>query len=255
MKQGFSLVELSIVLVILGLLTGGILAGQSLIRAAELRAVATETNRWLTAANSFRDKYFALPGDITNATKFWGSAPACPGTAGSGTQTCNGNGDGRVDTPIAASNYADNFTFWQHLANAGLIEGAYSGMSGSGGAAHSTTSNVPKSKLGQGLWFVAWQGSLTGFNVAGDSMFTGDYGNYLEVGAPTTNFHPQSVLLKPEEMWNLDTKMDDGKPAIGRVIARRYDTCTTASSFTDYAAEYALTSSAAGCVFLYARAF
>ena len=46
MKQGFSLVELSIVLVILGLLTGGILAGQNLIRAAELRAVTTQINNF-----------------------------------------------------------------------------------------------------------------------------------------------------------------------------------------------------------------
>lgn len=58
-KRGFSLVELSIVLVILGLLTGGILAGQSLIRAAELRAVSTEYSRYATAVQSFRDKYFA----------------------------------------------------------------------------------------------------------------------------------------------------------------------------------------------------
>ncbi len=55
MKNGFSLVELSIVLVILGLPTGGILAGQSLIRAAELRSVSTEYNRFVTATQSFRD--------------------------------------------------------------------------------------------------------------------------------------------------------------------------------------------------------
>lgn len=59
---GFSLVELSIVLVILGLLTGGILGGQSLIKAAELRAVTTELDAFQTATNTFRQKYFALPG-------------------------------------------------------------------------------------------------------------------------------------------------------------------------------------------------
>lgn len=85
MKHGFSLVELSIVLVILGLLTGGILAGQSLIRAAELRSVSTEQSRWVTAANSFRDKYFALPGDFRDATKFWNlqvSGSGCTSSSG-----------------------------------------------------------------------------------------------------------------------------------------------------------------------------
>ncbi|MGB1539971.1 MAG: prepilin-type N-terminal cleavage/methylation domain-containing protein, partial [Rickettsiales bacterium] len=57
MNRGFSLVELSIVLVILGLLTGGILGGQSLIRAAEMRAIATEYDAWKTAVNVFKDKY------------------------------------------------------------------------------------------------------------------------------------------------------------------------------------------------------
>ena len=79
-RSGFSLVELSIVLVILGLLTGGILAGQSLIRAAELRSVATESQRYMAALNSFRDKYFALPGDMANATAFWGAQNATPAT-------------------------------------------------------------------------------------------------------------------------------------------------------------------------------
>lgn len=49
------------------------MAGQSLIRAAELRSVPTDAARYLTAINSFRDKYFALPGDMANAVKFWGA--------------------------------------------------------------------------------------------------------------------------------------------------------------------------------------
>ncbi|PZU43073.1 MAG: prepilin-type cleavage/methylation domain-containing protein, partial [Sphingomonas sp.] len=65
--HGFSLVELSIVLVILGLLTGGILGGQSLIRAAEIRSIGVDFNRFSTATYTFRDKYMGLPGDITNA--------------------------------------------------------------------------------------------------------------------------------------------------------------------------------------------
>ena len=70
-QQGFSLVELSIVLVILGLLVGGILSGQSLIRASELRSVTTEYQTYVTSLGTFRDRYFALPGDLSNAASFW----------------------------------------------------------------------------------------------------------------------------------------------------------------------------------------
>lgn len=146
MRHGFSLVELSIVLVILGLLTGGILAGQSLIRASELRAVSTEINRYQTARYTFRDKYFALPGDMRNATSFWGNADtgamggecAAPLTdAGTGTQTCNGDGSGRMDLAL------EERRVWQHMANAGLIEGSYSGV----GTTMVAGVNVPTSKL------------------------------------------------------------------------------------------------------------
>ena len=125
--RGFSLVELSIVLVILGLLTGGILAGQNMIRAAELRSVITEFQTYQTSQRTFQGKYLALPGDMTNATDFWGSAggagfigDGCEAASGTGTQTCNGNGNGAINTPASASEYGERFTYWQHLANAGL---------------------------------------------------------------------------------------------------------------------------------------
>src|SRR6478736_3210874 len=98
MRKGFSLVELSIVLVILGLLTGGILAGQSLIRAAELRAVGTEYGRYATATQTFRDKYLALPGDFKDATRFWNRLNSNADCVTSSSTTvgspgvCDGNG-------------------------------------------------------------------------------------------------------------------------------------------------------------------
>ena len=107
MQRGFSLVELSIVLVILGLLTGGILAGQSLIRASELRAVSTEFQRYVAAVNTFRDKYFMLPGDMSNATAFWGEdAAQCDTAAADGTPGSQGaDGVQPIDDQSAGGAY------------------------------------------------------------------------------------------------------------------------------------------------------
>ncbi len=246
MKHGFTLIELSIVLVILGLLAGGVLSGQSLIRAAELRNVSTEYSRFITATQSFRDKYFALPGDMTNATQFWGAANAdpvtCLTTAGTGTQTCNGNGDSQISRNEPAGNH-EFFRFWQHLANAGLIEGQYTGMPVSSFAGTSNA-NAPRSKVSNGYWFAAF----TGVSTASPDVFDGDFGNTLELGAITPNFHPTTPLLRPEELWNIDTKLDDGMPARGKLTARAYTTCTDATTSATMNAVYLLTSNVVGCV-------
>ena len=218
MKQAFSLVELSIVLVILGLLTGGILGGQSLIRAAELRAVSTEYQRYSAAIGSFRDKYFALPGDMTNATAFWGTTASCPSTAGTGTQTCNGDGNGTFlfTTPN------ETFRAWQQLANAGLVEGTYSGIGGSAGV-HSaiTGSNIPGSRLQTAGWQLLGQNYIEQFV---NEYFPVNYQNFLAFGINTAvqNDWVNDPAIKAEEAWNIDQKSDDGNPSSGRILSFRH---------------------------------
>ena len=234
MKHGFSLVELSIVLVILGLLTGGILAGQNLIRAAEIRAVSNEFLRYQSAIHTFRDKYFSLPGDMRNAESFWGtmSTGTCPNaTAGTGTQTCNGDGDGQIDSPSGASISGERYTFWQHLANAGLIEGSYTGIAGSGRGDHSVPDeNGPRSRLGSTTVWDAW----TNAGATSILAFTPPQTtNRLLIGGATTNWN-SGAILTVEEAWNIDTKVDDGHATQGKVWAVRWDDCTLATSGTDF---------------------
>lgn len=254
MRQAFSLVELSIVLVILGLLTGGILGGQSLIRAAEMRAVSTEFQRYSTSVYTFRDKYFQLPGDMSNATKFWGEQHATPATcqttASTSALTCDGNGDGA----ITDSDY-EMFRAWQHLANAGLIEGSYSGVkNGTPANAHTPGLNCPRSKLSNAAWSISSLGNAYG----GDAVtYAGNHGNLLWFGRVTTQ-RAQSDILKPEEAWNIDTKVDDGKPGTGRLIMRSdsnawgtANSCSTSTSNTDYTGDYRLSVSAVSCALMY----
>lgn len=254
MRSGFSLVELSIVLVILGLFTGGILAGQSLIRAAELRAVSTEYSRYASAVSAFRDKYFALPGDMTNATKFWNPSANCPGTYLQGTTdgtTCDGNGDGIVyitgTTSAATAN--EVFRFWQHLASAGLIEGSYNGVTAATTtyALSAGANNTPASKLGNGRWSTIATSNTTGVNNA--AAFWYDYKPfYFVLGGVAANSWNTGRVLKPEEAWNVDTKMDDGRPGMGSIMVNWNDTCTNAADGSVKTADYTLTNNALSCI-------
>jgi len=226
-QRAFSLIELSIVLVILGLLTGGILAGQSLIRAAELRSVSTDINRYSTAVTTFRDKYFAIPGDMTNATAFWGFAAGtngadatCTNASQTGAGTCNGNGNGRIGWSGATTEYPERFHFWKQLANAGLIEGSFTGAAGGTGSAPTQEpiigTNIPTTRLSSvGISIYG----LTPITATDTNWFIHPYGNIFCLGNKGSNGTCYRAV-KPEEAWNIDTKLDDGKPAYGRVLAQ-----------------------------------
>jgi prepilin-type N-terminal cleavage/methylation domain-containing protein len=223
-RHAFSLVELSIVLVILGLLTGGILGGQSLIKAAELRSVSMDHQRYLTAIATFRDKYFTIPGDMSNAQAFWGAAGTCPGNNASPSTTpatCNGDGNGQLRSNAPTSN--EPFRFWQHLANAGLIEGNFTGVSNSATATDSAAVfglNIPRSKVNNAGWHIGWMGDVP---ISDTTRFEGNYGNIFYFGSIAPGGTATNPILKPEDAWNIDTKMDDGRPATGNLVTWEFD--------------------------------
>lgn len=257
-STGFSLVELSIVLVILGLLAGGILGGQSLIRAAELRSVLSEYESHITALNTFQGKYFALPGDMSTATRFWPPAANCPGNATQGTtdgSTCDGNGNGRIESTqdisgVAGANPDSNewFRAWQHMANAGLVTGTYQGVRGSGSAQHAIPGwNVPQSKMSGAGWTLSHVGNDPGLN-GDEGWFALNYGHTLAFGAQHDEWETIGPAIAPEEAWNIDMKVDDGSPGRGKVIALSIGLCTTTSNRNAAeTAEYLLSSSAKAC--------
>jgi prepilin-type N-terminal cleavage/methylation domain-containing protein len=222
MRAAFSLIELSIVLVILGLLTGGILTGQNLIRAAELRSVITEFQTYQTAVMTFRDKYFAIPGDMRNATDFWGSKggngadDTCYAVLATGKETCNGDGDGYATSnslTAATSIQVERFLYWQHLANAGLIEGSYTGVTdGTSNYLMTAGVNSPGSKLSPGIWTINVQ--------EGTPFQTNSFphnGGYLYTLRVIEGTNKNRSPLIAEELWGLDMKMDDGLPGLGKV--------------------------------------
>ena len=256
--DAFSLVELSVVLVILGLLVGGVLTGQNLVRAAELRNVTEEEKKFVAAVQLFKEKYSAFPGDMANATSYWGRADtgaftgqcAAPDTnQGTGVQTCNGSGDGRLLTGN------ETFRFWQHMANAGLIEGNYTGIAGAGGAFHSVRgTNIPKSKLegagwfSYGGWATAWAGDVV--------MFSGSYGDVIVIGGDVANSMPYaSNIFSPDEAWSMDSKIDDGKPGQGDLRTYNWPGCTNAANKDDVTTTYKLTVSSKVCSLFFVDAY
>src|ERR1700691_726671 len=101
-QSGFTLIELSIVLVIIGLIVGGVLVGQDLIRAAEVRATISQIEKYNTAVNTFRGKYNnSIPGDMNsaNASTF--------GFAARGAFAGEGDGNGVIEG-ISANAASDN---------------------------------------------------------------------------------------------------------------------------------------------------
>lgn len=218
-QHGFTLVELSIVLVIIGLMIGGILSGQSLIRAAELHALVGEHQKFVIALNSFRGKYGGMPGDLANAESFWGTLEAadadCLDAVATGPETCNGNGNGNVEVLSARSR--EIWRFWQQLSNAGLVEGSYTGTSSTPWLAEPGT-NVPASKFGGGAFAIVAQADVAVHGGWYLDMFQPRRPHWLVLGRSTgANIYPVAPLLKASEAWNVDRKMDDANPGRGNV--------------------------------------
>ena len=130
-EGGFTLVEIAIVLVIIGLLLGGILKGQEMITQAKTKNVIADFSGISTAYHSYQDRYRATPGDDGGAAGRWAASPAA----------VSGNGNGAVagayNADCAAASLPESCQWWDHLRRAGFIagNGAIQPLNTAGGAA------------------------------------------------------------------------------------------------------------------------
>ena len=216
-EAGFTLIELSIVLVIIGLIVGGVLVGQDLIRAAEVRAQVSQIEKFNTAVNTFRGKFNAIPGDMALATASqfgFTTGTSCDGTSG------KRDGNGLVEAGAATSTtnvqgiagYESSMIYQDLSSSTGgnLIEGSVTGVTCASTTLASTgiASNFPAAKIGRSQY-------ISVYNYLGNNWW-GLFGfASITAGATTTPTTPMSVI----QAYNIDKKMDDGIAATGNVVA------------------------------------
>lgn len=183
---GFTLVEVAIVLVIIGLILGGVFKGQALIDSARVRSMSTEVAGIRTAWYSFQERYRSLPGDFASAGTQIDSA-AVPG-----------NGNGRIDDS------QERAGVWQQLALAGFINGSFDGSQNGAGSAtdlECAPHTCPKNPF-NGYYKITYSAQAADIDTPAHEIFTG-------------NQIPVNILSQ------LDARLDDGRPTEGRFRVHR----------------------------------
>src|SRR5437016_11985483 len=116
-QQGFTLVEIAIVLVIIGLLLGGILKGQEMITQAKIKNVIADFSGVSAAYHGYQDRYRAVPGDDPNAASRWTNLPVAISGDGSGIVTGTYN---FACPAVALAATPESCLWWDHLRRAGF---------------------------------------------------------------------------------------------------------------------------------------
>lgn len=201
-QGGFTLIEIAIVLVIIGLLLGGVLKGQELINTARVRALNNSVDGITAAWFSFQDRYRAFPGDYLDA-KSKVNLPKLNGAVVPG-----GDGDGIIENEV------ERGRVWTHLEAAGYITGGYSGAVLADGKEYTCEATIcPDNGFGTGM-----------------SIFHG-----AEVQSSSVNAHElisgQGIPI--EVIAELDRKIDDDSPDSG--VMQIGDTTIFAACFTPIA--------------------
>ncbi len=239
-NKGFTLVELSVVLVITGLIIFGIISGQAIMKNAVLKSIVFDVSNFRTAYNSYVSYYRALPGDHKNAYDYFdgsGGKDICGKDSAGKKESCNGDGDGKIEFANGWGgriNYED-LRAWQHLSLAKMIPGDYTGELD--GKALTPGVNVPSSKIKDaGYW-------LTTF----DTIY-GRIDNYIEFGSTDDNVL-NGPVISPRDARAIDTKIDDGLAGSGDVMTSNARVnmveltgCTSKDTFEAPPSDYILSS-------------
>ena len=216
-RKGFTLIELSIVLLIVGLLIGGIISGKGLIINGKVRATIRDLNFYKSIINTFYDTYGYFPGDLPNASSYWSAASN--GT-GSRTIVCSTNTD--------PCNLA-----WQHLYYADLMGGPLSG-SNSGPILPVSQKNISISEGVIAAHIIAYTNNLVIWQTLQTYLGTSTASLTSRYG--TSGVFIGGAYVAPiEQIYQIDLRMDDGIPSTGKILATScIDGACSCITQTDY---------------------
>lgn len=205
-QKGFTLVELAIVMIIIGLLIGGVLKGQELIANAQVTSTIGQMEGYQGAAATFRDSYNAMPGDMDNPNQ---RLPNCNGLCATA-----GNTDGRLNNQAggAPALNQEGTVFWAHMNAANLISGVNPQSNNL-----AFGDSLPSADVGGGFT-IGFDNNGTLPQLIGNPARGGHWMSLQ--GSPNAgNGAGASLHLAPTIAARIDRKADDGSPVAGDVRA------------------------------------
>lgn len=205
MREGFTLVELSIVLVIIGLLIGGILVGQSLINSVKLQKTISEINQIKVSIGVFKQKFKCLPGDCLTATT-------------KGIDTVNGNGNNVIGNVHPCG--LENFRAWHQLTKMGALKGNYQSINALACTDLKTPGvHFPKSAYGNDFAYSFDWGNHS-WGIPAISLGEALTHTALETDYVDANNGLNNHSVSPADSLAIDQKSDDGMPNTGMTRVR-----------------------------------
>ena len=225
-QAGFTLVELAVVMIIIGLLIGGVLKGQELIANAQITSTIAQVKGIDAATSTFRDMYSGLPGDLRSpATRL----PTC--TAAPCNVTAAGVGDGRLSSEPGAAPGVEATAYFIQLAKADLLTGVNAAAVAADCA--SWGGCFPEANINGGFMIGYTGGNATLTNQQGGVANNVRAGHYLTLSGAPNLAMPNTGTLTPNQAFRIDSKIDDGNPATGSVLPAGAAACINGTSYNE----------------------
>ena len=242
-QAGFTLVELAVVMIIIGLLIGGVLKGQELVKNAQITATISQLKGVDAATSTFRDMYNGVPGDLRNAGN---RIPGCGDSAICSTPgAAADSGNSQLNSAPGAAPAAEAQAFFIQLALADLL----TGIDTSATACTAWGLCFPEAKAGSGAGLqVGYYGGAATLGAAAAGV--PPRGHYVTIQTDpglAVNETASQAALTPNQAARIDSKVDDGNPTTGSVVSGSLAGCRGTNAAGASVPSYNEASSAADC--------